>query len=74
MAVDQPRQHGAAGGIELDVGALELDVAGLERQLVGAVVAQVRLVGHAQHLRRAAQSHRMGIRTPSRSAASIASS
>jgi hypothetical protein len=71
------------GCVRLEAGdpvALEQHVAGLEAHLRRAVVAQVRQpVGRrAQHLRRAAQADaahaRIGIRTPRRSAASIASS
>ena len=85
----KPRQHGAARGVDDDVGvrggeardpaAVEQHVAGVERELGRAIVAQVRqaVLGRAQHLGGAADrdAHsRIGIRTPSRSAASIASS
>ena len=46
-------------------GASSVDVAGLERQLARAVVAQVRSpLGHAQHLRRAADRERHPHRDP----------
>ncbi len=66
VAVDEARQHRAAGGVDDDVGvvgveagdpaAVEQHVAGLERQLARAIVAQVGqpVLRRAQHLRGAA--------------------
>ena len=90
VAVDEARQHGAArrvddhaGVARLEAGdpaAVEQHVARLERQLARAISSQVgqSVPRRPQHLGgaadRDAHGARIGIRTPSRSAASIASS
>jgi hypothetical protein len=88
VAVDEAGQDGAAGRVDLDVGRArgepgdpavrDGELPGLERQRRRAVVAHVGqpVLGGPENLRGVADrdAHRMGIRTPSRSAASIASS